>query len=176
MRSFLAEANSGTLYNEAAKRYESGDLTLKDQELPDRLQSTKKELSQLRAALAVSRRESSNLIFETINNNNRHEDKQKYIFIDLHGQVSQDAVRIAKDCIDRTTNALRNGTIKSNLGKKGRIDGVNNHIMKFITGVGKHCAKGTQAVLKEKVLDCVTKELELEAHVNHFKGYVLVRI
>ena len=48
--------------------------------------------------------------------------------------------------------------------------------MKFITGVGKHCAKGTQSVLKEKIYDMVTRELELEAHINHFKGYVLVRI
>jgi hypothetical protein len=95
-------------------------------------------------ALAISRRQSSDLIFDTINNNNRSEDKQKYIFIDLHGQVSQDAVRIVKDCIDRTTEALRNGTIKSNLGsRKGKIDGMINHVMKFITGVGKHCAKGT---------------------------------
>ena len=47
--------------------------------------------------------------------------------------------------------------------------------MKFICGAGKHCG-GKDSVLKHKVYELATKELEMEAFIDKEKGNVLVRL
>ena len=77
----------------------------------DSSEEIKFKLNTLREVLKQKRDESSEQIFKEINF-----EKDQHSFIDLHGQNQSYAVKIAKNKVEETKNALVNGLIKPNSG------------------------------------------------------------
>ena len=113
----------------------------------------------------------SKAVFEAVN-----KDEHKHEFIDLHGCSSQEAVKIVKNALRETDDALKNKQIKPNCGPYGNHY---NHIIKFICGVGKHFRKNEDkkvGILKHLVFNMCKNDLNYEAFMNEEKGNVLVRL